>query len=243
MILTANILRLLKSFVFKLFLQTNDNSIFSYSIIWCNITNYHFDAGPSIKFTNNFFVSVKMHSEEALSQQTADKFMLVVGLVRHITSYSFLPIRLPSKWRQKLFSFHNRCFIFSALIFPLSSTLLHIAGCDGVGKSAPPSAKLWQTLEAYLVDEVNFETRPYANLALRYFRFEVWSSGVYSELELSLYSAADSLENVSGLSVVLHEPYVISAFILRLFNRWIVDFVASFVVVYPIKPCDSIGFL
>ena len=58
------------------------------------------------------------------------------------------------------------CLIFSVLIFPFSITFLHIGVCEGVGKSAPPSAKLWLTLEAYLVDKENFETRPDANLAL-----------------------------------------------------------------------------
>ena len=101
-----------------------------------------------------------MHSEEPPSKQTADKFRLLVGLA------SFLPIRLPSKWRQKFFSFCKRCLIFSALIFPFSITLLHVAVCDGVGRSTPPSAKLWQTLEACLVDKVNFKTRPDADLAL-----------------------------------------------------------------------------
>ena len=97
--------------------------------------------------------------------------MLLVGFVALDPSFS--PLFFPSKCRQKLCLFCKIRSILFALVpvIPFSITLLHVAVSDGVGKLTLSSAKLVQILEACLVDNENFETRPDADLALSHFGF------------------------------------------------------------------------
>lgn len=164
---------------------------------------------------------------------------VLVGFVKQTTWYSLLPILFPSKCKQnfssEIISF-SRFFTCSAFLITRRQT----PDCDGVGTSTPSSAKLWRTPDAFLVDKDCLDTSLAATFVdwyLRFFEYSSWTiSG--SDSLLLLFPFSPLLDSHATAWLVEGEDWRLGRF-----EGCIVDIGATFSVVYPVRPPDSICLL